>query len=242
MYFWYYKFRSLLYAIFLPLYCWVDRHKILSLRGQYAGKRCFIIGSGQSLKSIDLTKLNNEYVCTVGKAYKLKNRGLKKASFHVFFDRSGFRELDINPHDSYFEKVFISRSIFQDREFKNRYFFNVFSRYFFCASSHFQDNSIWPLFDGCSVVLPALQLMFYLGFSELVLLGVDLSFDLEKDSYFYEPSLGEKKRLKIGIRNKKTIEDSLKYAACFLKKNGVKLKCVSNHVNFIEKVSFESLF
>ena len=56
-------------------------------KNKFKGKRCFIIGGGPSLKSMDLSVLNNEYTMITNQGFKLNKLGLQKATFYGIADK-----------------------------------------------------------------------------------------------------------------------------------------------------------
>ena len=61
-------------------------------KGKYHGKRCFIIGTGPSIKEQNLLDLRDEIVFTVNNATKLKDFSALHSNFHVFIDSLYFDE------------------------------------------------------------------------------------------------------------------------------------------------------
>ena len=54
------------------------------------GQRCFILGSGPSLKNVNFKLLENEYVFTVNQFSRFKNYCDVKINYHVFSDERLF--------------------------------------------------------------------------------------------------------------------------------------------------------
>lgn len=216
---------------------------IKKLKNKYKGKRCFIIGGSPSLNQLDLTKLNNEYTCTVGKGYKLVDKGLKHSTFHVFGDIFGYAEtcteLDVNFSSTYFFRSAIDCV----NPIKNPIFFDTYNRSVNPASNGFQTDLCKPLYCGCTVIIYALQIMAYLGFKEIYLIGIDLDFKT-KDAHVYTSTKGEEARTRHSIYNQQRMYDSLEFGSNFLKKQKKQVINASavKKLPFLNEVIYENLF
>ncbi len=215
---------------------------IKKLKNKFKGKRCFIIGGSPSLKKLDLNKLNNEYTCTVGKGYKLAAQGLKHSSFHVFGDIFGYAETYQELDESYSNIYFFRSAIDCVNNIKNKIFFDTYLREICPASEHFQTDITKPLYCGATVVVYALQIMAYLGFSEIIFIGVDLDFNKIKD-HAYEATSKEKDREAWSIHNQEQMYKSLEFGSKFLQKK-VKIWNASpiGNMNFMHKIDYNKLF
>jgi lipopolysaccharide biosynthesis glycosyltransferase len=215
---------------------------IKKLKNKYKGKRCFIIGGAPSLNQLDLTKLNNEYTCTVGKGYKLVEKGLKHSTFHVFGDIFGyvesFPELDVKFSDIYFVRSAI--------DFLNPVkpiLFDIYDSEFNPASNGFQTNLCKPLYCGRSVVIYALQIMAYLGFEKIYLIGIDLDFTT-KDAHAYTSTEGEEWRTRYSVYNRQRMYGALEFGSKFLKKQKKQVINASavKKLPFLSEENYENLF
>lgn len=65
----------------------------IKFKDKYKGKRCFIVGTGPSLKEQDLSVLKNKLVFTVNSGFKLKDFEALNTDFHVYVDSMYFQEL-----------------------------------------------------------------------------------------------------------------------------------------------------
>lgn len=64
----------------------------LSIKDKNAGKRCFIIGNGPSVSSIDLEKLSNEYTFVMAEFEKNIQAKKLRPKFHIITDSAYFTE------------------------------------------------------------------------------------------------------------------------------------------------------
>ncbi len=247
-----------IYRIFklfgIPLYFWTVKYTttaqlpqniaaIRKLKDKYKGKRCFIIGGSPSLNQLDLTKLNNEYTCTVGKGYKLVEKGLKHSTFHVFGDIFGYAEscteLDANFSDTYFFRSAIDCV----NVIETPIFFDTYDRSVNPASNGFQTDLCKPLYCGCTVIVYALQIMAYLGFKKIYLIGVDLDFKT-KEAHAYTSTKEEENRARHSVYNQQRMYDGLKFGSNFLKtqKKQVINASAVKKLPFLKEEIYENLF
>lgn len=217
---------------------------IRKLKNKYKGHRCFIIGGSPSLNHLDLTKLNNEYTCTVGKGYKLVEKGLQHSTFHVFGDIFGYAESCVELNVNFSEIYFFRSAIDCVNPIKNKIFFDTYERGKMSAAHGCQLNIEKPLFCGSTVVIYALQIMAYLGFSEIIFIGVDLDFK-KIDSHAYASTKQEQKRESWSISNQNIMWKALNFCCRFLlEKKKIKIFNASpvGNMNFIPRVDFNNLF
>jgi hypothetical protein len=145
--------------------------RLHALKDTHRGERCFIIGNGPSLKHTDLSRLSNE--CSIG-----MNR------FYLAYPDLGFTNtyyLAIN--DLVVEQcaadiqrlqlpVFLS---WRGRKWvtpaENIYY--LFTTY---TGPRFTRDIARRLWEGATVTYTALQLAYYLGFQQVILIGVDHNF------------------------------------------------------------------
>lgn len=153
-----------------------------ALKGVYAGKRCFIIGNGPSLKAEDLNQLKQEYTFAFNRIYYI-------------FDQTDWRPTFYCTQD---EKIAVSSHEEIQRAISTHYFFAPINlkwysgvplktNYFFkpsvagTAVPVFSENIPSCVGMGNTVAYTAMQLAAYMGFSEIYLLGVDHSFQTYQD-------------------------------------------------------------
>jgi len=163
-----------------------DKKKIKELHNKYKGKRCFIVGNGPSLNKLDLTKLENEYSFAVnGIFYKTKEMGYRPTFYvvedqHVMNDNvSEINNYDIENGYRFFPSQY--KKFIKNR--KNTFFFNM-NRGFYEEQStnfsfpRFSSDCSKRIYCGQSVTIVNLQLAYFLGFSEVYLIGMDFSYEI----------------------------------------------------------------
>ncbi len=161
-------------------------NNINNLKDKFDGKRCFIIGNGPSLNKCDLSLLKDEYTFAVNSIfYKTEEMGFKPTFYmvedvHVLNDNLE----KINAYDSeykFFPSMYKKKLLKTD----NTYFFTAdlgFYRenHYSFEIPRFSRDFSQVAFCGQSVTYLNMQLAFYLGFSEVYLIGMDFSYVIRK--------------------------------------------------------------
>jgi|SRR3990170_6395680 len=146
--------------------------KVLSaLKNTQSGKRCFIIGNGPSLKTIDLGKLRNEITFGMNRIYLLfPELGFSTTYFVSINDlviqqcASDIQSLDIPKFLAWRSH----RHLLPSKDINYLY-----TTYTGAGFSRDVTGRVW---EGATVTYVALQLAYHMGFSEVILVGVDHNF------------------------------------------------------------------
>ncbi|NPD15517.1 DUF115 domain-containing protein [Xinfangfangia sp. D13-10-4-6] len=159
-----------------------DSDRLAGFYNRYQGERCFIIGNGPSLNRHDLSLLEGEFSFGVNSFYyKTRETGFMP-TFYVVEDSSVMKENveEIKAFDAPF-KFFptIYRRFIPPAP--NTYFFEM-NRSFYEKSSpnyvvpRFSTDASKVLYCGQSVTYINLQLAFFMGFTEVHLIGMDFDY------------------------------------------------------------------
>lgn len=215
--------------------------KINNLKNKYQGERCFIIGGSPSLSQLDLSKLENEFTFTVGRGYNLKSIGLKKSNFHVMSDYLGylecFKEIDENFSDIYFTS--------SDVPFVNKVKEHIIFDFAPLGNNKYkiQEDLTKTLIAGQTVICFALNIAYYLGFKEIIFIGVDLDFE-NTSGHAYKENDGEAERQKSHSRVCQDIMlECLTSGTKQLQENGLKLYNASpaGRLDCMPRVKYEEI-
>jgi len=151
-------------------------------KDEYAGKKCFIIGSGPSLAYKDLSFLKNLTVIALNLSILTLNLHDIKPDFNIIADRyqyPRFKEVYKNlTYKKDIQKIIVTSACetFPKELIDNQTFF--FPKKLQQEIPSFSKN---PLKDGFSrgktVAYDAIQLAYYLGFKEVNIIGMDMDFD-----------------------------------------------------------------
>ena len=201
--------------------------KNINLKDKHKGKRCFILGSGPSIKNEDLRPLKNEIVFALNNFYvhndfgEIMSRDTQKyylvAPIHPpqtedewerwFEDMERHVPINVSMifglnHYDYNTKYILEKyGIFKKHNI-NWYFagINVDKEYKFSEKDISIENQIWAANTASTY---ALMVAIYMGFEEIYLLGIDCNYiciKKEEDFRFYKNAIhqqNEIERMKI---------------------------------------------
>lgn len=153
-----------------------------SLKGKYQGKRIFILGNGPSLNETELYFLKDEYTLCFNRVNLMLERLNWKPDFYVMTDDLLIKDManevnnEILPNVGlgFFPDIHPSNVSFKRRigEKENVLYLNTDSPEFSTDLPKCGINK--------TVVNPGLQIAAYMGFTEIYLLGVDMTFADQK--------------------------------------------------------------
>lgn len=150
--------------------------RLEAYRDIHRGMRCFVIGNGPSLRQTDLNLLRSEFTFGLNRIYLLfpelgftttylvsvnelileqcaaEMKSLKMPRFVTWRARRWFTD-GAKPHDG---------TIFLDTDYT--------------GPENFSPDAAGRIFEGFTVTYVALQLAFFMGFDEAILIGVDHNF------------------------------------------------------------------
>ncbi len=167
-----------------------DRRMVQSkrrLRGwhnRHAGKRCFILGNGPSLNRTDLSLLKDEFTFGVNRIY------LKEGFSPSFYVCAN--ELVVEQFAADIKRLpcpkFISWHSREKIDFTPDM---AFMRTRHGLRSWFFTDVSQGCWEGSTVTMVCLQLAFHMGFSEVVLIGVDHSYAYQGNSHAEQQFVGD---------------------------------------------------
>ena len=147
-------------------------HRIKSFKDIHKGKHAFIIGNGPSLKQTDLTKLKNEFTFGINRIYLL-------------FPELGFTtSYFVSINDLVIEQCVDEIAALSIPKFiawhSHRHFYRIPDELMFLYTTYtgpkFAHDMTRRVWEGATVTNVALQLAFYMGFQQVMLIGVDHNF------------------------------------------------------------------
>jgi len=153
-------------------------NRIKAFKDVHKGKRTFIIGNGPSLKQTDLTKLKNEFTLGMNRIYLL-------------FPELGFATTYfVSINDLVIEQCADEIAALSIPKFiawhSNRHFKTIPDDMMFLYTTYtgpkFSRNITRRVWEGATVTNVALQLAFYMGFQQVILIGVDHNFTSKGDA------------------------------------------------------------
>lgn len=158
--------------------------RIKSLKGKYAGKRCFITCTGPSLTIEDLESLKNEYVFGMNSICLIHDKTKWKPDFFGIQDMKVFdkvRDTLLNTDNGL---VFAPYDYLPLRQTPKEWvYFHMSWAYHMYDKKYtgnyyslFSDDCYNTVYDGFTITYSIMQLAVYMGFDELYLIGADCSY------------------------------------------------------------------
>ncbi len=155
---------------------WRTAWQLKKLRNRYEGQRCFVLGNGPSLKKTDLSLLKNEITFGSNRIY-------------MAFPEMGFQTTFLGCID-----LLVVESNVEELQSLNMPFFtNWRARKFFLDTPKknilymydpwdgrlgFSTTPAWRVFEGATVTNIHLQMAFHMGFTQVILIGIDHSWNI----------------------------------------------------------------
>lgn len=149
-----------------------SRSRMAEFYNLHHGERCFIIGNGPSLKQTDLTRLKDEYTFGLNRIYLL----FPELGFHTTYF--------VSINDLVIEQCAEEIAVLPMPKFiawhANRHFRRLPQDMIFLYTTYTGPKFAYDLtariWEGATVTNVALQLAFYMGFQQVILIGVDHNF------------------------------------------------------------------
>lgn len=156
--------------------------ELCALKSKFTGQRCFIVGNGPSLNSLDLSLLKNEHCFLFNGAYELIDKYDLSNAYLAIEDRLVMED-HRGPVNKLSCKTFIPSDLkaFVDSD-------QIIETFF--SRSFDEKSQLWPPFVntenktkpifywGGTVAYFGLQLAAWMGFSECYIIGVDLTYSI----------------------------------------------------------------
>lgn len=160
-------------------------------KDRYKGKRCFVLGNGPSLKSLDLSKLENEYVFVCNSFSNIEGWKKAKPNFYFSGDLGSWQEDDeideylisyIYPYvgqdmDFFFNLsgIRLLKKYKLDQSIRANYYIGVDKIYNYSKyECPIEYTKASPGF--CSTIPIAISWALYMGFDQIYLHGIDSDF------------------------------------------------------------------
>jgi hypothetical protein len=168
---WHNRGRHVLAKLFNPH--WAESRRALhKFRDLHKGQRCFIIGNGPSLRQTDLSLLKGEITFGLNRIYLLFPELSFKTTYLISVNdlvleqcADEMKPLQVPKFITWRARSLLSddpRTIFIDTDYT--------------GPEKFSGDASGRMFEGFTVTYVALQLAYYMGFEEVILVGVDHNF------------------------------------------------------------------
>jgi hypothetical protein len=229
-----------------------NKSAIMSYHNIHKNKRCFIVANGPSINVTNLDYLKNEFSFGLNRIYL----NFEKSEFRPTYFLT-MNELILEQFGNEISRLEMPKFVNWNRralfDTKDRSIIYLKSKMVF--QDDFQNDLTQPLVVGGTVTFVALQLAFYMGFSEVIIVGLDHKYDEkgtpsvsvtrneEKDSSHFHPNYfpkGSKWQPPDLVRS----EIDFSIALDFFTKNGRTIKdaTINGHCPIFEKTDYYSLF
>ncbi len=153
----------------------LNKQQLKQIRNIHKGKRCFIMANGPSLAKMDLSALKNEITMSMNRAYLLYEDWGFTPSYYVCIN-----ELVLEQFADDISNLELPRFVnFNRRGYFNNYLNDdklMFLRFGFKLNDEFNGDVTQTISSGGTVTFACLQLAYYMGFDEVVIIGMDHNF------------------------------------------------------------------
>jgi len=148
-----------------------SKRKLAALKDSHKGERCFVVGNGPSLKNTDLSKLKGDFCIGMNRIFLAADElkftpDILVCVNDLVVEQSvkEFSELQIPKFFSWRARKWLSM---------DPWMHFLYTSY---TSPKFSKDVRGRVWEGATVTNVCLQLAYHLGFSEVILIGVDHSF------------------------------------------------------------------
>ncbi len=164
-------------------------YSIRSLKNRYRDQRVFVLGNGPSLSIQDLTLLKDEITFASNKVYLAFDQTEWRPNYYFVFDKlvalnnaAVIRELPLTKLFSNEVRPWLGSdpdAIWLHETYENGVWLDQERDGVEISGGHFSTNALLRVSSGWTVIYAQLQLAHYMGFREIVLLGLDFSFNVD---------------------------------------------------------------
>jgi hypothetical protein len=161
-----------------------NEKRLSSFRNRHKGQRCFIIGNGPSLNLLDLSKLRGESTIGVNAIYLNYPRMGFYPTYYVIEDFlvAEDRSEEINNFRGSIKFVGNHLSHWLQPDEKTIFVNNILDYTEYKNFPNFSTNALRMVWSGGTVTYICLQLAYYMGFSNIYLVGLDHSYTIPHDA------------------------------------------------------------
>ncbi len=164
-----------------------NKRKLAEFRDLHKEKRCFVIANGPSLKKIDFELLKDEITIGMNRIYLLEEVNGFKPTYKVCIDRKSQILQFADEYNNQTGTCFYEWDLKHKFEKKDNFIF-IKSKF---STKFTKDPIAEPFGSGQSVAYTCMQLAFYMGFTEVYLIGKDHSYNTSQKAGVGIKSTGE---------------------------------------------------
>lgn len=193
--------------------------ELMQYRGIHQGKRCFIIGTGPSLCVEDLERLKNEITIASNRIFEIFGQTTWRPIYYMNQDYKLIEKFHKDISEIHCSRKFLPidvKKMFQNCE--DISYFVLRHREFYPSEADFSTRLDHFLGQGFTVTYGAIQLAYYMGFTEVYLLGIDHNYSIsldEKGIPVYKDGVKEyfdgSKASNVGLNLPRVVESTMAY-------------------------------
>jgi hypothetical protein len=158
--------------------------KLKSFKNVHKGERCFIVATGPSLKISDLDKLKDEITFSMNSICLAFEDTTWRPTYYGIQYIAAFKKFKKYIEALNCRGVFLGDTIPYDLDsnYKSPYYFYPLNLLNHSRQNHkhyrtkFSENIFSEVFDGYTITYTLIQIAAYMGFNEIILLGVDCNY------------------------------------------------------------------
>lgn len=219
-----------------------DYSKLKKFKNIHCGERCFIVGTGPSLKMEDLEKIKGEYSFSVNSIVLSFSDTSWRPTYYAIQDSFGYEKLKNAIREARMPVVFngvSNNTMTPQMDIDNIPFpVNILDHGKLLPDHHtyFSDDAFKVVYAGHSITYSAMELAVYMGFKEIVLLGIDCD---------YSKAVNHIKAYSVqnDVNAAYLMRESYKVAKKFTDEHGIRILNATRNakLDVFEKVSLESI-
>lgn len=209
------------------------------------GQRCFVVATGPSLNLLRLDLLADDFVFGVNRAYLALQRGLPHIDLLVIGDPNAYRQYHEEIESAPVSRLMLRSNVHALVENEGHDPARSLS-YPYHASpcmdeGHFARDLTQGTYRGFAVPLEAVQIAYYMGFSEVCLLGCDLDYSGTATHFYKGGAHEEASRTVMPIDR---VRQSMRVARAVYEADNRRLLNASagGTLEELERVAYASLF
>lgn len=168
-------------------------HEIEKFKGIHQNQRCFIVATGPSLTVDDLNVLhdNHEICISMNRIYNIFSKTEWRPDYYLIEDEKMIEDLSEEIAELHLPHKFVSakpETYWQQRDARSSIKYNMIVQDYDDMNVGFSRHLERCIYNGRTVTYACLQLAVYMGFKEIVLLGVDFNYssDIYAESNHFE--------------------------------------------------------
>jgi len=245
---WYNRARHQAAAIYDPRLAKSQR-ELSRFHDIHRGDRCFILGNGPSLKQTELNLIRNEYTFGMNRIYLLFPELGWETSYYVSINTLVIEQCSLD-----ISGLTMPRFI----TWRGRRWVGGGGIYYldtdYLDPPEFAQDIRGRVFEGSTVTYVALQIAYYMGFDEVILIGVDHSFtskgrpnetvvsEGDDPNHFSSEYFG--KGFKWQLPDLEASEQAYRLAKAAFEKDGRRIRdaTIGGKLDIFDKVDYMSLF